>query len=187
VLRVGQAAGVAKARILHAEPLRLAIHHLRKVLLVTGNRLRQCHAGVVARLDDHALEQVVDRDLRAHLDEHLRTAGLPGFLRDRHGLIDLQRTLPDGGKAQVGGHQLGQRSRLQALLGRLRGEGLTGCDIDQQPGPGSQRRRRRQFLGDGRKRQTEDQQKERAKLGHGVVREKAAIIATPSQPSVRLL
>ena len=48
VLWVRETAGVSETRPLHAQSLRLAIHHLCEVLLVTGNGFGQGDTGVVA-------------------------------------------------------------------------------------------------------------------------------------------
>jgi hypothetical protein len=170
VLRVGQTTRIAETRILHAQSLRLAIHHLGEVFLVTGNCFGERDTGVVPRLDDHSLEQVLDLHLRADLDEHLRTARLPGLLRYRHGLIELERTLLERGETQIGRHQLGQGGRFEALVGRLCSQFLPGSGLDQQPRPGGQCRRRGELLGRGRaaaERLRIKEKKQGAKLGHG--------------------
>ena len=79
VLRVGHAGGVAETGVFHAEALSLAIHHLGEILFTAGDGLCQCDAGVVARLNDHALDQVFYDYLRVDLDEHARTLGFPRF------------------------------------------------------------------------------------------------------------
>jgi hypothetical protein len=63
VLGSGKPLELRNARALHAQSLRLAIHHLREVLLVAGNGFGKRDTGVVTRLDDHALEQILDLDL----------------------------------------------------------------------------------------------------------------------------
>ena len=51
---------------------------------------RRARRGVVARLHDHAVQQLVDGDRLPRLDEHARAAGFPGALRDRHRLLGRQ-------------------------------------------------------------------------------------------------
>ena len=65
---------------------------------------------------------------------------LPGALRDRHRLVARERALLQRGEGQIGRHQLGQRGRLDALVGVLRGQHLARVVVDQQPGARGQRR-----------------------------------------------
>ena len=144
VLRVGQAGGVDKMRVRHAQALRFCIHQLRKALFgachVLGNRLGR----VVARLDDDAAQDVDHRGLAIERQVHARLGArppAPGVLayRNQVSLLELaraQRLLDD-----VGGHHLGERCRRQGFVHVGRGKHLPGVEIHQQPGFGRQRRR----------------------------------------------
>ncbi len=48
----------------------LAIHQRGEILLAAGNQLGQGHTGIVAGLDDHAMQQFIHGDRFLGLDEH---------------------------------------------------------------------------------------------------------------------
>ena len=108
----GQAFGVLVAGVLHAQRLGLLVHELDEVLDRAAHALGQRHGGVVARLHDHPLDQVVHRHLHLGVDEHARARHLPGALADRQRLLQVDLLGAERVEHQVGRHQLGQRCRL---------------------------------------------------------------------------
>ena len=79
MLGIGQAGGIAEMAGFHAQPLGLAVHHLREDFFAAGHAFGQRHTGIVAGLDDHALDQVFNLHLRIDADKHFRALGAPGF------------------------------------------------------------------------------------------------------------
>jgi hypothetical protein len=136
VLWIGQAGRVHEMAVLHAQALRLTVHHLREVFLAAGDGFGQRDAGVVTGLDDHALDQVFGRHLRVDPDEHLGAAGAPGLFGNGQGLGEGDGLVADGREGQVGRHQLGQRGRFEAFIRLLGGQHLVGAHFQQQPGLG---------------------------------------------------
>ena len=64
VAGLSQAFGVFVAGAIHAPGPSLVVHQLDEVFIRAAHAFGQRHGGVVARLDDHALEQVVHRQFR---------------------------------------------------------------------------------------------------------------------------
>ncbi len=62
---------------------------------------------------------------------------------DGYRLVEFDAALFQGGKHQIGSHQLGQRGRFDAFVGLEAGQFLVGADIQQQPGAGGDGWRRR--------------------------------------------
>ena len=56
--------------IVHAQFFRLRIHHLRKAFFAARNGFRQSHASIVARLYNHAFDEVVYADWNFRVQEH---------------------------------------------------------------------------------------------------------------------
>ena len=54
----------------HAQLACLLVHQLDKPLQAAANTLSQGHGGIVATLDDHAFDQVLNRHLHLWVDEH---------------------------------------------------------------------------------------------------------------------
>lgn len=164
-----QPGGVAEIRILHAQTLRLAVHHLREIVLAAGDRLGQRNAGVIPRLDDHALDQVFHRYLGVDLDEHARALRPPGLLRDRHGLVDLDRALLDCGEGERDTRSSASSAMPAPDARRQPGRrgSWTGGRFDQQPGLGGQRGRGRHLLGERQQREKQEGQEQRTQHGHG--------------------
>jgi hypothetical protein len=67
----------------------------------------------------------------------------PGFLRHAQLLFERKLLLPQRREHQVGGHQLGEGSRLEALVGFFRGEDLAAGDVGEHPGAADDLRRLR--------------------------------------------
>ena len=77
VLCAGQACGVFPVRGQHAKALRVQVHEFCKTLFVAGYCFCQRYRSVIATLNDHALDEVLDPHLHAGLHEHTRTFLLP--------------------------------------------------------------------------------------------------------------
>ncbi|MNF90252.1 hypothetical protein D3C84_728090 [compost metagenome] len=145
-----QTVGVHEVTVVHAELGGPGVHQAGEGVGAARQVFGHGDAGVVAGLDDDALVEIIDRDLLAHLDEHLGGVGVvlgPGVLADGHhvGALDvpLQQLLAD----DVGGHHLGQAGGGQTLFGVLLGQHLTGVVVDQNMGLGGDLRRGRHHHG----------------------------------------
>ena len=88
-LRIGQAGGIGEVGVGHAQALRLAVHQRGEGFLAAGDGLGERHAGVVARLHDHAADELIHTDRLVGLDEHARAFHAPGRGGDRHHLVGL--------------------------------------------------------------------------------------------------
>ncbi len=110
----------------------MGIHQIGKGRLAAGDMLRKRNAGIVAGLDDHALEQILQRHPLADFDKHLGTAGAPSLLADqdliRQGKIAFRKLAKDN----IGGHDFGQAGGFEALIGIGLAEHLTAVVLDQQ-------------------------------------------------------
>ena len=93
VLRIGPAIGIHEMAVGQAQPLGFLVLPLGEGFHAAGQRFGDDDAGIVARLHDDALEQILERDLVVQLDEHLRALGAPGALGDGEavGQFDLAR------------------------------------------------------------------------------------------------
>ena len=89
-----QAGGIGEGAAGEADLLGPLGHLAGELFLGAGDRLGHGHAGVVARLDDDAADQVLDLHPLADLDEHLRAAHLPGPLADQDLLVELELRRP---------------------------------------------------------------------------------------------
>jgi hypothetical protein len=113
-----------------AELLGIGVHHLHEGGLVAADFLGERHRGVVARLHDHADDQVLDRDLLADLDEHFRAFLLPGVLADGHRVGELDAAFLQCLEHAVGRHELRQARGLLARIGFERGEHAAAIVVD---------------------------------------------------------
>src|SRR3546814_10374855 len=75
---------------------------------------------VVAGLDDDAVDQVLDTDTLADLDEHLRSALAPRLLAYRKRVVERETAVLEPRKQHVDGHHLGHRRRFHQLIRILR-------------------------------------------------------------------
>ena len=133
VLRTGQAGRVGEARVRHAEALRLLVHLRDERLLAAPDQLGQRNRGVVARLDDQTVKQFVDGGRAGRIDEHPRADRLVGIGRDRRACVQGELLVLDRIEGEIGGHQLGERRRLDPHVGVACGQQLTGGEIHEQP------------------------------------------------------
>ncbi len=127
-----EAFGVLVGRVLHAQGLGLVVHELDEVLGRAADPLGQGHGGIVARLHDHALQEVIHRHLHLGVDEHARARHLPR--QDAHRQLLFQRDLLGTQRIehQVAGHELGQGRLLHGGIDVLGGQHLPGCHVQQQ-------------------------------------------------------
>ena len=132
VAGLGQAFRVLESGGRHTQRLGLGVHHLDKVLGRAAYALGQRHRGIVARLHDHALDQVFHRHLHLGVDEHARAGHLPGAFADRQRLRQGDFLAAQRVEHQIGRHQLGQRGRLNHGIGVLGGQHLVRRHVDQQ-------------------------------------------------------
>jgi hypothetical protein len=140
VLRVGQAGAVDEVAPGHAEPSRVAVHQRREGRLVAGDVLGQRDAGIVAGLDDHPLEQRLDVDLLADLDEHPRALHAPRLLADGDLVGQRQVAGADLVQHRVDGHDLGDAGRLDRVVDALLGQHVAAVHVLQQPAAGTELR-----------------------------------------------
>ena len=132
-------------RIFQAHALRFAVHQHDKRAFIAGHGFGQRDGGVVTRLNHQAMQQVIDRHRSSRVDEHLRAAGVhfPRARGDIHFLVQRQFLFADGGKRQVGRHDLGERGRFDARVRILRSNDLAAGGVEQQPGLGGDGRGRK--------------------------------------------
>ncbi|VXB45557.1 hypothetical protein BURKHO8Y_140003 [Burkholderia sp. 8Y] len=135
VLRIGHAVHVGIVRVLHADALRGPVHQIDEVGLAAADEFRERNGRVVARLHDHAVDEIVHRDRLLRFDEHARLVrphAAHGLARhDRLVHVDLLGL--EGVEDEVRGHQLGERRGFHALV-RIAGcEHLIAGGIDEHP------------------------------------------------------
>ena len=134
MLGMRQAGRVHKTGVLHAEPLRLFHHQLRKQVFRTRNRLGQCNRGVVTALDNHAANQRLDHRCLLRIDKHARTFGAPGSFGYGHRLREREFFFFQRLKHQICCHQLGERCGFKAIGGGLLRERLSAGGVEQHVG-----------------------------------------------------
>ena len=127
----------------HAKARRFAVHQLHEDVLRPRDGLGERDARVVARLHFHALDELVDADGLARLDEHARAGGAPGARRHGDALLERELLVMQCSEHQVRRHQLGERCRLDALVRFLGEQHLTTRHVADDPGLAHDARRRR--------------------------------------------
>ncbi|MNI21041.1 hypothetical protein D3C73_745430 [compost metagenome] len=147
VLRIRQTGRVHEVAVGHAQVSHGLVHHVGEGVFAAGDVLGERDAGVVARLDDDAVQQVADSDLRTHLDEHPRTTGAPGVFADGHRVVFTDLATTDFQGRNVRGHQLGQAGRWQTLVTIVLDQHVAAAGIHEHVGLGSQLWWRRHHLG----------------------------------------
>ena len=158
MVRVGPAVRIHEMRARHAELLRLGVHALGETLLAPGHALGDDDAGIIARLHDDAAQQILDLDVVAELDIHLRALHAPGALGDGEAVGQLELAALQRLEEQIGRHHLGQGGRLDlslAVLVHQHGAGVVVGDVERLRrgldirGPGREKRRRDDGPGEG--------------------------------------
>jgi hypothetical protein len=114
-------------------------HHVRKSALAAGDALRQHHAGIIAALDDGAVQQIVDGNLAVKHREHGRIAGrraalAPGIFADGIFVGRLDVALLEGVKHHLRGHQLHHAGRRPQLVGVFLEQDAAAGGFDQDRG-----------------------------------------------------
>ena len=146
VLRVRQAGGIAVLGVGHAQFLRVLVHEVGKGRLAARHVLGKSHAGVVARLDDHPLQQHGHGHPVAQVNERAGAARAPGRLADHHLVLEADPLVLDAAEDGVGRHQLGDAGRVELLVLVPARQGPAAVVIHQHVGAGGQCRRRRDLV-----------------------------------------
>ena len=124
LLRIGQARGIAECRILEADLLGALVEEVGEGEFGAGDPLRDHDGGVVARLDDHAAEQVLEADAGIELGEHRgaarrRAAGAPGMLGNGEFVVKGKAAMLQRVEDVFGDHHLRHRGGGRRLVGGL--------------------------------------------------------------------
>ena len=123
LVRRVKAGRILKVRRLEAKLMRAARHVRGEIALGAVKGFSKSDRGVVAGIDDHALNQVFHFDAAVDGGEHRRTtrgrpAGAPGIRRDQQFLIELELALFQRLEDDFHRHQLGEACRRHGLIGR---------------------------------------------------------------------
>ncbi|MNO73923.1 hypothetical protein D3C76_649010 [compost metagenome] len=146
VLRVRQTRGIHEMAVGHAQVFGRLVHQVGECIFAAGNMLGDRDAGVVAGLDDDAVQQIVEADLGADLDEHARTTGTPGVFADRYRIVLTDLAATDFQGRDVGRHQLGQAGWGQTLVAVVLDQDVAARSFHEHVGLGSELRRGRHHL-----------------------------------------
>ncbi len=138
LVRRGQAGRIDVMRAGHAELLRVLVHERGEGLLGTGDVFGQRDRRVVARLDDHAVHQILERHFGVELEEAGRTVrarptAAPGVFADVDLVLHLDLARGELGRDDIGSHHFGDRSRLDARVDIVAGEHLAAGVVHQHP------------------------------------------------------
>ena len=98
-------------RMRHAELGRALVHQRGEILLRAADALGERDRRVVARLDDQALQEVVDAHLAVNVQKRRRAvavaaAGAPGIFGDVELVVEMQPPFLELAEDDLGGHQL---------------------------------------------------------------------------------
>ena len=143
---IGQPVGIAEGRLGQAELAGALGHEVGgKDPLVAGHAFGERDAGIVAALDDGAVQEIVDRNLAVDGGEHRRAARrraalAPGVLADPVFVGQLDVALLEGVEDHLGRHQLHHAGRRAQFVGVL----LEQHAAAGRPRSGSRSARRRQ-------------------------------------------
>ena len=112
-LTVGrQAVRIDVVGLRHAEPLRVLVHHPGKSVDRSADAFGEHDGHVVRRLHHHHGERVLDGDLRARLEAHLRRRLRGGHRRHRQRLFERQTAFLDRLQRHKSRHDLGDGGRI---------------------------------------------------------------------------
>ena len=134
--RIGQSGRVSESGLGEAKFARPLDHHLGKLVLAAGDAFGEHDAGVVARLDDHAVKEVVDGSPRMDRHKHARRARrrpapAPGVLADDEGIAWPEAALLDLVEHHLRRHQLGEARRGNQVVGILLEDDAAAVGFDQ--------------------------------------------------------
>ena len=122
VIGIGPARCIGKGRCRHPKRRRPFGHQRGKGRFRTSQTLGHNDAGIIARIDDHAVDQFFNRRSIIMLQHHGRSAvarHLHGIVRNSEGRVHRDPPIAQGLEQHVDRHQLGHRSRGQRLIGVL--------------------------------------------------------------------
>ena len=137
---IGQPAGIAERRLRQAEFAGALGHEVGgKDPLVAGHAFGERNAGIIAALDDRALQQVVHRHLAVENGKHGRAAGrrtalAPGVLADPVFVRRLYLAFLDGVEDDLDRHQLHHAGRRPQFVGALLEQHAAAGRFDQDRG-----------------------------------------------------
>ena len=103
-------------RARHADLQGVLIHQIDEHRLAPRDMLRERDRGVIARLHDHALDEILDADLRADFHEHARAVLIPGVRADAHLVVELDAAVLQRMEHGVCGHQLREARGFKPLI-----------------------------------------------------------------------
>ena len=101
-------------------------HFRSKNIFPPGNEFRQRDAGVIAGLNNDAIEEFVNRYGFADLDKHSGTFHFPGFLTNGSFLFQIDRTFFQCIRSNIYSHYFCQTGRVVAFVGIEFGKRATG-------------------------------------------------------------
>ena len=134
MLRIREPGRIGEVRRCQLEARRFLIHPLDECVLGAGDRLGERDRRIVARLDDHTVEQLLDAHRLARLDEHPRAFGAPRLLRHGHHLRGNDRLRAQRTEHEIRRHELGERRGI-AFFGCISGgERLARQRVEQEVG-----------------------------------------------------
>ncbi len=131
---VGQARGVAIGRPAHAERARLAGHQLGEIVFIAADGFGDHDRGVVGRARHQSLDGVLDADGLARAQAELGRRLLGGVLGHLHFGVELHLAGVEALEQQIERHDLGQRGRMAAGVGIVRGKRRAGIAVDDDRG-----------------------------------------------------
>ena len=124
---------VDEVRVLHAQPRRFLVHALDERVLRSGDGFGERDRRIVARLHDHAVQQLVDADTAFFGSMNMREPSARHALSDTVTICEGMSSLSlQRAEDEVRGHQLGQRRRLARFVGVLRDQRLPAQDVEQE-------------------------------------------------------
>ena len=132
----GQACGVFKIGLRHAQPLGFFVHHLGKGFFAARDAFGKGNRRVVARYHNQAAHQIPHGHLAVRGEKHPRAFHFPCFFGYGELLLGLQFAFFQRFKRKVGGHQFGERGGLDLLVGILGNQRLIALQIAHQIGGG---------------------------------------------------
>ena len=111
-------------------------HHLGKVTLISRTSLCKRNAGVIAALNQSAMQKVVDFDLAVNFGEHRRSTGrrtapAPSVCANAILFIEFDLAASDSVEDDFGRHQFEHARRRAQFIGILFKQNATGLGVDQ--------------------------------------------------------
>ncbi len=137
---IGQPVGIAEGRLRQAQLAGPLGHEVGgKNPLVAGHAFGQRDAGIIAALDDRAVQQIVDRHLAVEDGKHRRAARrraalAPGVLADPVFIGQLDLAFLEGVEDHLGRHQLHHAGRRPQFVGVLLEQHAAAGRLDQDRG-----------------------------------------------------